>query len=163
MKSGRNFRFIANFHTCTDWNMQITLVWSHSESCHGKDLSDPECGRAKFVLRCHEMRHTADNPTMLKSAREQFDHLVQHHCLTRRTLKEKKGIGIYMRVYHWMPAKSIRPLSSLAEVKTLDGSITMKSPFFANCGQIGYIHVREFACLTCTWCREHKYRKGKES
>ena len=107
MKSGRHFRFVANFHTHTDWNMQITLVWSHSESCHGTDLSDPECGRAKFVLRCHEMRHTADNPTMLKSAREQFNHLVKHHCLTRRSLKAKKGRGIYMRVYHWMPAKSI--------------------------------------------------------
>ena len=64
MKSGRHFRFVANFHTHTDWNMGVTLVWSHSESCHGKDSSDPECGRSKFrcdsysgAMRCetHQM------------------------------------------------------------------------------------------------------------
>ena len=38
----------------------------------------------------------------------------------------------------------------------------MKSHFFANCGQVGYIQVREIACLTCTGCREHKYRQCKE-
>ena len=59
-------------------------------------------------------------------------------------------------------AKSIRPLSSFAEVKTLDGSVTMKSHFFANCGQVGYIQVREIACLTCVGCREHKYGQCKE-
>ena len=78
-----------------------------------------------------------------------------------RSLKEKKGKGIYMRAYHWMPAKSIRPLSAFAEVKTLDGSITMKSHFFSNCGQTGYIQVREIACLTCASCREHRYRLCK--
>jgi len=156
MKSGRHFRFIANFHTLIAWNMQITLIWSHSESCHGKDLSDPECGRAKFVLRCHEMRHTADAPTMLKTSREHYDFLVQNHCLTRRSLAEKKGRGIYMRAFHWMPAKSIRPLSGLAEVDTLEGSVTMKSHFFINCGQTGYVQVREIACLTCTACVEHR-------
>jgi hypothetical protein len=156
MKSGRHFRFIANFHTFVAWNMQITLIWSHSESCHGKDLSDPECGRAKFVLRCHEMRHTADVPTMMKTSREHYDYLVGMHCLTRRSLKEKKGRGIYMRAFHWMPAKSIRPLSGLAEVETLEGSVTMKSHFFINCGQTGYVQVRELACLTCTSCREYR-------
>ena len=93
MKSGRHFRFISNFHTYTGWNLGITLIWTHSESCHGKDLSDPECGRAKFILRCHEMRHTADCPTMLKSSREQYEHLEAHHCLTRRSLREKRGRG----------------------------------------------------------------------
>jgi hypothetical protein len=58
-----------------------------------------------------------------------------------------------------MSAKSIRPLSAFAEVKTLDGSITMKSHFFSNCGQTGYIQVREIACLTCTSCQDHKYRQ----
>ena len=103
MKSGRHFRFIANFHTNTDWNLQIILIWSRSESCHGKDLSDPEYGRARFILRCHEMRHTAEENTMLKTSKEQYDHLAKHHCLTRRSLREKRGRGIYIRVFHWMP------------------------------------------------------------
>ena len=149
MKSGRHFRFVSNFHTYTDWNMQITLVWSHSESCHGKDLSDPECGRAKFILRCHEMRDTADDSTVLKSSREQYDHLNEHHRLTRRAFKDKKGKGIFTRAYHWMPAKSIRPLSGLAEVKTLEGSVTMKSHFFSNCGQVICSVAWPIAHLTC--------------
>ena len=156
MKSGRHFRFVANFHTFT-WNLEITLVWSHSESCHGKDLSDPECGRMKFILRCHEMRHTAEDPTMLKTSLEQYQHLLDHHCTTRRTLREKKGKGILLRVYHWMPAKSIRPLKSLAEVKTLEGCVTLKSHFFTNCRQVGCINVRKIACLNCMGCTQYKY------
>jgi hypothetical protein len=93
---------------------------------------------------------------MLKTSREQFDHLVQHSRLTRRTLREKKGKGIYMRVYHWMPAKSIKPLSKLAEIATLEGSITMKSHFFANCGHGGVIKVREIACFNCNECKEYR-------
>ena len=56
-----------------------------------------------------------------------------------------------------LSAKSIRPLASLAEVKTLDGSVTMKSHFFMNCGQGGMIKVREIACLNCPDCRAHRY------
>ena len=78
MKSGRHFRFISNFHTF-DWSMGAKLVWSHFESCHGKGLNDPECGRAKYILRCHEMRHTAENPTELKSAWECYLHLEGNH------------------------------------------------------------------------------------
>jgi hypothetical protein len=163
MKSGRHFRFIANFHAQTAWNLGNTLIWSHSESCHGKDLSDPECGRAKFILRCHEMRHTNEVPTMLKTSREQFDHLDKCHRLTRRSLREKKGKGIYYRVYHWMPAKSIRPLSSLAEINTLDGGLTLKSHFFINCGQVGMIKVREIACLSCDECRVYRYTRCKQT
>ena len=58
-----------------------------------------------------------------------------------------------------MPAKSIRPLSSLAEVETLKGSVTMKSHFFGNNKQTGWIDVREIACLNCNGCRQYKYRQ----
>ena len=115
------FRFIASFHTY-DWNLDMHMVWSHFKSAHGKDLSDPECGRAKHILRCHEMRHTADVPTELKSSLDQYKHLKSHHAGklimsavlhsrhwvvvgTNRTFRQKKGKGIYCRVYHWMPSK----------------------------------------------------------
>jgi hypothetical protein len=58
-----------------------------------------------------------------------------------------------------MPAKSIRPLSSLAEVNTLAGSVTMKSHFFRNNKQTASIDVREIACLNCNSCRHGKYRR----
>ena len=158
MKSGRHFRWISNFHT-EDWNLDHIFVWTHSESAHGKDRVDSECGRCKYILRCHEMRDTPEHPTQLKSSREQYDLLSSKYSVTRRTMREKKGKGTYFRVFHWMPAKSIRPLSSLAEVNTLAGSVTMKSHFFRNNKQTGSIDVREIACLNCSGCRHGKWRR----
>jgi len=88
----------------------------NSESAHGKDRCDSECGRQKYILRCHEMRHTPEEPTMLQTSYAQYLHLYENHCVTRRTLRQKKGKGTYFRIYHWMPPKSIRPLSTFAEV-----------------------------------------------
>ena len=172
-------RFIASFHTY-DWNMNMHMVWSHFESAHGKDLSDPECGRAKYILRCHEMRHTADVPTELKSSLDQYKHLKSHHtgkpimsavlysCHwvvvgTNRTFRQKKGKGIYCRVYHWMPSKKIRPLCTLAEVETLPGSCTMESHFFANAQDCSKIYVKRLACFNCNSCRCHRYRQCEHS
>ena len=181
MKSGRHFRFIASFHTF-DWSMGMVLIWSHFESCHGKDLSDPECGRAKWLLRCQEMRHTPENPTAMKTSLEHYEFLNAHHtgyCATtmhsmqcksllvvagtRRAFKEKKGKGIYCRVYHWMPTKSIRPLSSYAEIETLPGSCTMESHFFMNCKDHTQIQIRKLACFNCQQCKQHRYRQCEHS
>ena len=172
-------RFIASFHTY-DWNLNMHMVWSHFESCHGKDLSDPECGRAKYILRCHEMRHTADAPTELKSSLDQYKHLKAHHTSkptlhavscssnrvvvgTNRNLRQKKGKGIYCRVYHWMPSKKIRPLCALAEVETLPGSCTLESHFFANAQDCSKIYVKRLACFNCNSCRCHRYRQCEHS
>ena len=91
------------------------------------------------------MRHTPKEPTMLKTAEEQYDLLDSKYIVTRRTVRQKKGKGTYFRVFHWMPSKSIRPLAALPEVKTLEGSVIMKSHFFWNIGQTGAIGVREIA------------------
>ena len=96
---------------------------------------------------------------MLQSALEQFEFLDNNHAITRRTLREKTGKGTYYRMFHWMPAKNIRPLSSLAQVHTLSGSVTMKSHFFRNCKHSLKVSVREIACLSCNQCSKHKYRQ----
>jgi hypothetical protein len=152
MKSGRHFRWISLFHTY-DWNLKHKLLWTHSESAHGKDRCDSECGRCKYILRAHEMRDTPEAPTMLKSAEEQYDLLDSKYTTTRRTMREKKGKGTYFRVFHWMPSKGIKPLAALPEVKTLEGSVTMKSHFFWDVGRAKTIGVREIACLNCNKCR----------
>lgn len=82
---------------------------------------------------------------------------------TNRTLRQKKGKGIYCRVYHWMPSKSIRPLSTLAEVETLSGSCTLESHFFANAQDCRKIYVRKLACFNCSSCRQHRYRQCTHS
>ena len=58
-----------------------------------------------------------------------------------------------------MSAKSIRPLSSLAEVESLTGAVTMKSHFFMNIQKAGWIDVREVACLNCNHCSRHAYKR----
>ena len=91
--------------------------------------------------------------TMLKSAEEQYDLLDSKYTTTRRTTRQKKGKGTHFRVFHWMPTKSIKPLAALPEVKTLEGSVTMKSHFFWDVGRAKTIGVREIACLNCNKCR----------
>lgn len=69
-----------------------------------------------------------------------------------RTLDEKKGRGIHRRVLHYTAGLDIRPLASLAEVKTLSGSCTLSGHFFCDTRHPGEILVREVACLNCPAC-----------
>ena len=156
-KSGRHFRFIANFAQYA-WARGVRLLWSHFESAHGKDLSDPECGRMKFILRCHEMRHTPMNPTMLKTSFEAYTHLSTHHCKTTRSIFEKKGKGIHSRVYYFAEYKEIPALARLAAVKTLAGACTSRSHMFNDCREPGMIEIRDLACLTCPRCVKLDFR-----
>ena len=74
-----------------------------------------------------------------------------------RSLDEKKGRGIYRRVLHYTVGTDIRPLSSLAEVKTLSGSCTLSSHFFADTRKPGEVLVRDAACLNCSGCSNLKF------
>ena len=119
-KSARHFRFISNFAQY-GYTRDVRLVWSHFESCHGKNLSHPECGRLKYIPYRQEMRHNVELPTEMKLSLECFNYLRAHHTKTNRSMDEKKGRGIHTRVLHFTTGKDIRALSSLAEVKTLEG------------------------------------------
>ena len=95
-KSARHFRFISEFSS-QEYSRGMKLLWSHSEPCHGKDLSDPECGRCKFALEMEEMRHSKDKPTEMKTSEEAFHFLVKNCQQTERDIYQKKGKGIYCR------------------------------------------------------------------
>ena len=47
---------------------ETRLIWSHFEDKHGKDMSDWECGRQKWLLFCQEMRHTKEIPTWMRTS-----------------------------------------------------------------------------------------------
>lgn len=67
--SGRHFRFVSEW--CKhDVTKETRLVWSHFEEMHGKDMSDWECGRQKWLLFCQEMRHTKEKPTWMRTSEE---------------------------------------------------------------------------------------------
>ena len=93
----------------------------------------------------------------MKTTKECYDYLTNKHTRTNRNLDEKAGKGIHSRVLHYSEPKDIRPLSSFAEVKTLSGSCTLSSHFFADIRKPGEILVREVACLNCPSCSQLKF------
>ena len=154
-KSGRHFRFISE-HSSLPHSRGVRLLSNHFESCHGKDLSDPECGRCKFCLEMEEMRHTRERPTEMKTSREAFGFLRDNCESTDRSIFEKKGVGIYKRQFHWADSKEIKPLHRLAEVKTVHGSDSWH--MFYDTGHVRHILVREIACFSCDQCKQMKWR-----
>lgn len=110
-KCGRHFRWLSSH--CTTQQAEIKLVHSHSESCHGKDISDPECGRLKYMLEEREMEHTLDTPTQMDTSEECFTYMGQA-MQPKRSLDTKKGVGVYKRVFFFMGAKYVK--HRLAEV-----------------------------------------------
>jgi len=75
---------------------------------------------------------------------------------TKKGYAEKGCRGTYLRVFHWAEYKEIRPLSSLAEVKTLEDTngkpVTRLSHLWYEYKNPGWIKCREYACLTCSAC-----------
>ena len=138
----------------------MKMLWSHSEACHGKDLSDPECGRCKFALEMAEMRHTAANPTEMKTSKEAYDFLCDSCQWTHRDIFEKKGVGIYRRQFYWAGPKEMWPLAKLAEVRTISGSDSWH--MFYDTGHTRHILVRELACFSCNECKQMKWRSCKK-
>ena len=67
--SGRHFRFISEWSKM-ECAKETRCIWSHFEEKHGKDMSDWELGRQKWLLYCQEMRHTKENPTWMRTSDE---------------------------------------------------------------------------------------------
>ena len=155
-KSARHFRFISEFSNA-EHSRGMKMLWSHSEPCHGKDLSDPECGRCKFALEMEEMRHTPDKPTEMKTSWEAFQFLEANCKHLDRDIYQKKGVGIYERVFHFVDQKEVRPLNRLAEVETVTGSDSMH--MFYDTGHVRHILTREVACFSCDSCKQMRWRQ----
>ena len=47
----------------------IHLEWNFFCSCHGKDISDPECGTCKICARKREIEHTEAKPTRIRTTK----------------------------------------------------------------------------------------------
>ena len=86
--------------------------------------------------------------------------LLRDNCeSTDRDIFEKKGVGIYKRKFHWAGSKEIKPLHTLAEVKTVSGSDSWH--MFYDTGHVRHILVREIACFSCEECKQMKWRSCK--
>ena len=98
-KCGRHFRWQSNFPHFEGAHGLIP-IWSHFESCHGKDMSDPECGRYKYLMAMAELRGD-----IIKTAQDAFTFLMRHSNTTK-TFEEKKCKGIFNRQFFYTPAKA---------------------------------------------------------
>jgi len=159
-KSARHMRFISLWSDL-DCSKEVTLIWTHSEACHGKDISDYECGRCKWLLFEQEMRHTIEQPTEMPTAEDAHKWLEANHMHTKASLEEKEGKGTLLRVFHLVPYKEVPLLASLAEIKTLKDDATGKGVteqchlWWSTC--TGQIQCREYACLNCLKCAVLKF------
>ena len=160
--SGRHFRFISEWSKY-DETKDTRCIWSHFEEKHGKDMSDWELGRQKWLLYCQEMRHTKEDPTWMRTSKEVYQWLDSTARHSKRTFQQKQGAGVFLRVYHWAENKEIPPLASLAEIKTLKdtagNAVTQMGHLWIDVNNPGYIKTREYACLTCPQCIRLKFGK----
>jgi len=146
-KCGRHFRWLS-CHT-SKHPQEVVICHSHSESCHGKDISDPECGRIKYMLEAREMEHTLDIPTQMDTSEATFDYMGQK-MQPKRSLFEKKGVGVYERVFFYIGAKDVK--HNLAEVSSLPGSSTFHE--FRDIGREGFLKCRVLSCHRCINCQK---------
>ena len=153
----------------------IHLEWNFFCSCHGKDISDPECGTCKIAARKHEMKHKESKPTRIRTAEE-----LKNFCegkLTRpqRTLQQKNGKGVFKRYFHYVPAAGA--LHTAEHIKDSPGLVnsgavnrrirkgttvkgSSKFHVFADVGLTGHLLCRERGChvLGCP-CWQGEYNR----
>ena len=153
-KSARHFRFISGFPSY-DWARTMMCLWTHFESCHGKDISDPECGRFKWLLSRYELRGN-----MIKDSKTAYTFLLDHQETTK-SFAEKRCTGIFRRVFFYTDHKDIRPLHSLAQCETLKGTVTDECHLFASTKIPWRIEHRAVACLNCAGCKNGDFDETK--
>jgi hypothetical protein len=170
-KCGTQFLWISSFYE----RHGIHLEWNLFCSCHGKDISDPECGTCKIAARNREMEHTELKPTRIRTAEELKVFCEEKLTWPQRTLKQKHGRGIFKRYFHYVPTAGA--LTTVEAIKEQPGLVTSgavnrrirkgttikgssKFHVFADVGLTGHLLCRERGChmAECP-CWEGKYNQ----
>ena len=153
-KCAQHFMFVS---TCLSywekygWQYGCKVDWCFSCSCHGKDLSDPECGRCKHAAREYEGRDNVDHDTKLRDSEEYYKFLVKNMSTLDRTIEQKKMKGIWKRVFWYVPTKGEGSVNRrVAAIDTLKGSSDLHQ--FQDIGTPGKLVVRERSCHECACC-----------
>ena len=90
-------------------------------------------------------------------ARGLFDYANQNLCHPKQNLYEKKGKGVYKRVFFYIPITgedSVNRRNNI-QCKTFTGIKSLHQ--FIDIGKRGKIAVRTGSCLTCDFCKVHDY------
>jgi hypothetical protein len=146
-KDGTQFLWISKCHERTG----IHLEWNFFCSCHGKDISDPECGTCKIYARKRELEHTEARPTRIRTALDLKDLCegkpegVKGLIWPTRTVFKKRGRGIFRRYFHFVPAAGVGAVNRrIPKGATVEGSSRLH--VFADVGVAGHLKVRERGC-----------------
>ena len=146
-KCAQHFYYISRQQATTG----IRLDWQFSCSCHGKDLVDPEMGRAKAMAREHENNVGDNDNKSLRTTAELYSFLSTHFKKPTRDLLLKKMRGIYKREVWITQVKGEGAVNRrVKQCDTLDGSSKLHQ--FEDIGIEGFLRVRERSCHRCPDC-----------
>ena len=131
----------------------ILADWVIGCAAHNKDVSDGECGHAKNSVNAVNLEydHTGDTDgrgKQIQTVPEVKTHLEENFKLLR-TLYQKKGRGILMRIVHHVPLKAIN--RRIPTVKSMDGSKKLHQVL--DMGTPGTGMVRPRPCHKCDGCK----------
>jgi hypothetical protein len=146
-KCAQHFYYISRQQAATG----IRMDWQFSCSCHGKDLVDPEMGRAKAMAREHENNVGDNDNKSLRTTAELYSFLSTHFKKPTRDLLLKKMRGIYKREVWITQVKGEGAVNRrVKQCDTLDGSSKLHQ--FEDIGIEGFLRVRERSCHRCPDC-----------
>ena len=97
-KGRHHFGFISS-HGIEE---ELPTTWSWFCSCHGKCLCDPEGGSCKNAAQFYETR--SENGSHLLSSWDFYAFCEANMKDTSKSMKQKKGRGIYRRFFYYVPA-----------------------------------------------------------
>ena len=134
----------------------VKMDWNIGAAAHGKDLSDSECGSAKHCIDKANFTHVASGdgdrgeridtvPKVIRQLEKPPPAGFKH---TVKDIYEKKGKGIYDRVFHHVPLRKIS--RRIAHAKTLSGCKPLHQ--FLCIGKSGKLLVRDQPCHYCPGC-----------
>ena len=127
-----------------------------------------ECGTLKICARKREIEHTEARPTRIRTALELKEFAegkpedVRGLIWPTRTLKQKRGRGIFRRYFHYVPAAGEGAVSRrISRGSTVEGSSRLH--VFADIGVAGHLKTRERGCHQekCP-CWDGKYAECKQ-
>ena len=103
----------------------------------------------KAGLESREMKHSLDDPTQMDTSEAAFD-FMESSMQPKRTLYDKKGVGVYKRVFFFTGAKAVK--HNMAEVKGVAGSSTFHE--FIDISRDGFLKCRVMSCHRCIECHD---------
>jgi hypothetical protein len=113
----------------------VTLTWASARVL------------AHFIKRKAQKSEVAK----LYSAEDFFHFLKQKMTYPKKTIFQKKGVGVYRRVFHFVPISGDLSVDrKIQKCETVKG--TKKLHEICNIGQEGFIQTRLASCFDCQAC-----------